>query len=307
MPPRAGGSLDPGGPVAAEIAELWWILLCLGAGVFVLFMFVLIRGLLRRESEGVSDRSGLFLVVGGVIMPTILVAVVFAVTLIAMRAIPSSATSDPIVVEVTGHQWWWEISYPDLGIRTANELHIPVGREIELRLTSADVVHSFWVPALAGKLDLLPDRVNTLILQADLPGNYTGMCAEFCGLQHANMAIEAVAERQDSFERWVAQQGSAAAEPVAEMAVEGAEVFLSAGCADCHTIRGTPASGDRGPDLTHLASRGTLGSGVLDNNPESLRDWISDPQAHKEGIAMEDVGLTPNDLDALVAYLGTLE
>lgn len=306
MPFVARGSLDPGGPIAAEIADLWWVLFALGVAVFVLFALVLIRGL-ARSGDGERDRSGRFIIGGGVVLSAVVVTIVLAVTLLAMRAIPSRATSDPIVVEITGHQWWWEVVYPDLGIRTANELHIPVGREIELRLTSADVVHSFWIPSLAGKLDLLPDRVNTMILQADAPGNYGGMCAEFCGLQHANMAITALAESEESFERWGTRQTLAAPEPTSERAENGLETFLSAGCADCHTIRGTEASGDEAPDLTHVASRGTLGAGVLPNTPRNLADWIANPQVHKPGIAMEDLELEAADLEALIGYLETLE
>ncbi|REK11852.1 MAG: cytochrome c oxidase subunit II [Actinobacteria bacterium] len=303
----SAGSFDPRGPVASEIADLWWLMLALGTAVFALFLYLLIRGLMRSDDKEAETGSRWFLLGGGVVLPAVIVTVVFAFTIAAMRAIPTEASSDPIVIEITGHQWWWEIEYPDLGIRTANEFQIPLGREVELRLTSADVIHSFWLPSLGGKLDLLPDYTNTLILQADEPGDYGGMCAEFCGLQHANMAISARATTPDSFNQWVSGQQAPAVAPSDELTEQGLKVFLSRECADCHSIRGTPASGDEGPDLTHLASRYTLGAGVLDNNTENLADWISSPQDHKPGIDMEDVELTEAELEALVAYLETLE
>ena len=209
---RQGGSLDPQGPVAKVMADLWWLMLGLGVVVFTVFAVLLAVGLFRRRSTEPkagpqqSNRFGRWIVVGGVVMPLIVLLVVFAATVQAMRVVPNSAPPEALVVEVIGHQWWWEVRYPEEGITTTNELHIPVGRPVAFRLTSADVIHSFWVPALGGKMDLLPDGVNTLVLQADEPGEHLSQCAEFCGLEHANMRLTVVAEPAERFATWVADQ-----------------------------------------------------------------------------------------------------
>jgi cytochrome c oxidase subunit 2 len=209
--PLADGSLDPQGPVAEAIAELWWLLLGLGVAVFVAFGVLLVVGLFRRapaaEQESgrqTPSRLGRWIVGGGVALPLVVLVVVFGATVQAMRVIPNRAPSDALVVEVVGRQWSWEVRYPAHGITTTNELHVPVGRPVALRLTSADVIHSFWVPSLAGKMDLLPDHVNTLVLQADEPGEHLSHCAEFCGLRHANHRLVVVAEPAERFAAWVA-------------------------------------------------------------------------------------------------------
>lgn len=204
------GSFDPQGPVAAAMAELWWLMLALGAAVFVIFAVLLGVGLFRRRAAGEQPdgpsraRFGRWLVVGGVVVPLFIILVVFVATIRAMRWVPTNAPPDAMVVEVTGHQWRWEVHYPQQGISSTNELHLPVGRPVALRLTSADVIHSFWVPQLGGKMDLLPDGVNTLVLQADEPGTHRSQCAEFCGLRHADMKLTVVAEPAEQFESWVA-------------------------------------------------------------------------------------------------------
>jgi cytochrome c oxidase subunit 2 len=208
-----GGALDPQGPVSEAMADLFWLMLGLGAVVFVVVVVVLALGLFRRgrESEPQVDRQrpdrfGRWFVVGGVVAPLVILLVVFGATVNAMRFIPTTAPPEALVIEVVGHQFWWEVRYPDAGITTTNELHIPVGRRINLQLTSADVIHSFWVPELAGKLDLLPDRTNTLILQADEPGEHVSRCAEYCGLEHTKMLLTVVAEPEEQFASWVADR-----------------------------------------------------------------------------------------------------
>jgi cytochrome c oxidase subunit 2 len=208
-----GGALDPQGPVSAAMADLFWLMLGLGAVVFVVVVVVLALGLFRRgrESEPQVDRQrpdrfGRWFVVGGVVAPLVILLVVFGATVNAMRFVPTTAPPEALVIEVVGHQFWWEVRYPDAGITTTNELHIPVGRRINLQLTSADVIHSFWVPELAGKLDLLPDRTNTLILQADEPGEHVSRCAEYCGLEHTKMLLTVVAEPEEQFASWVADR-----------------------------------------------------------------------------------------------------
>jgi cytochrome c oxidase subunit II len=208
-----GGALDPQGPVSEVMAELWWLMLGLGGAVFVAVVAVLALGLFRRRPAAGQEtgnrrpnRFGRWFVVGGVVAPMVLLLVVFGATVRAVRSIPTSAPSDALVIEVVGHQFWWEVRYPDQGITLRDELHLPVGRPVSLQLSSADVIHSFWVPALAGKLDLLPDHPNTLVLEADQPGVHRSRCAEFCGLEHTRMVLTVVAEPEDRFAAWLAER-----------------------------------------------------------------------------------------------------
>jgi cytochrome c oxidase subunit II len=209
MTPLVDGSLDPQGPAAEVMAELWWLLLGLGVAVFAVFAVLLGLALFRRRKPPEAEtpppgRFGRLLVGWGVAGPLLILVVVFGATLAAMRALPDRAPSGALEVEIVGHMFWWEVRYPDEGITVRDELHLPVGRPVELRLTSADVIHSFWVPELGGKLDLLPDHVNTMVLQADEPGRHLSICAEFCGLRHADMRMTVVAEPADRFDAWVA-------------------------------------------------------------------------------------------------------
>jgi cytochrome c oxidase subunit II len=206
------GALDPQGPVSQAMADLWWLMLGLGVLVFAVFAVLLAVGLFRRRAttEPQPDSGphafGRWFVVGGVVVPMIILVIVFVATVLAMRSVPTTAPPEALVVEIVGHQYWWEVRYPEEGITVRDELHIPVGRQVALRLTSADVIHSFWVPALGGKMDLLPDRTNTLVLQADQPGEHRSRCAEFCGLDHATMVLTVVAEPQDRYAAWVAER-----------------------------------------------------------------------------------------------------
>jgi cytochrome c oxidase subunit II len=206
------GVLDPQGPVSEAIAGLWWLMLGLSAIVFVAVVVVLAMGLFRRrpaaDQETGRERPkqfGRWFVVGGVVAPLLILTIVFGATVRALRLLPT-ASPEALVIEVVGHQFWWEVRYPDEGITLSNELHLPVGRPVNLRLSSADVIHSFWVPALAGKIDLLPDHPNTLVLEADQPGVHRSRCAEFCGLQHTKMVLTVVAEPEDRFDAWVAER-----------------------------------------------------------------------------------------------------
>jgi cytochrome c oxidase subunit 2 len=204
------GSLDPRGPSAESIADLWWLMLALGVAVFVLFAAVLVRSLFRRPGNGrpedVERRGGRWILAGGVFMPLIVLIVVFSATVAAMRALPHEPPPEALVVEVVGHQWWFEVSYPEAGVTVVDELHLPVGRPVALHLSSADVIHSFWVPELGGKLDMLPDDTNVLVLQADEPGEWSSQCAEFCGLEHATMRVHVVAESPEAFAQWMERQ-----------------------------------------------------------------------------------------------------
>lgn len=308
------GALDPQGPVASEIAELWWLMLGLGVLAFVIFAVALVVALLRRPAGAAADTSEPvpgsarnWIVMGGVALPVVLVIVVLGYTVNTMRILPNSGGEDALVVEVTGYQYWWSFEYPELGVVTANELHIPVDRPIELRIRSADVIHSFWVPTLAGKLDALPEDVNTLVLEADEPGDYLGACAEFCGLQHAKMYLIAVAQTPDEFDEWVAGQQEPAPEPETQEAQLGRDLFTEAGCAGCHTIQGTSATGVSGPDLTHIASRSTIASGWIPLTHENLVSWITNPHDEKKGVLMPAAELDAEQIEAVAAYLETLE
>lgn len=206
------GSLDPQGPVAAAMADLWWLMLGLGVAVFAVFAVLLAVALVRRPTDEstAGARVDRWILGWGVIGPAVVIIVVFAATVWAMRVMSTTAPPDALVVEVVGNQWFYEISYPELGVTATDELHIPTGRQIAFQLTSADVIHSFWVPELAGKTDMLPDGVNTLVLQADEPGEHVSRCAEFCGLHHTAMQLRVVAEPPEQFEAWVAEQQTAA-------------------------------------------------------------------------------------------------
>ncbi len=304
----AAGSLDPQGPVAEAIADLWWLMLALGTAVFVVFAALLAAALVRRWKPDDDDDAHRVLVRrwivgGGVAMPFVVIAVVFVATLQSMRGVPTNPGADALHVEIVGHQFWYEIRYPDEGVVTANELHLPVGRQVALSLTSADVIHSFWVPPLAGKLDMMPARTNTLVLQADEPGEHRSKCAEFCGLQHARMGLIVVAEPPDDFAAWVDEHRRDAG-PSTEEQRRGRDVLAGAGCARCHVGPGTGAPATAGPDLRGLADRRTLGAATLENTRENAVRWITDPQAIKRGVSMPPSDLTDEELDALLAYLG---
>ena len=307
-------ALDPEGPVAESAADLWWLMLALGVAVFVVFAVFLAVGLFRKRPGDAPEagpqppeRFVPWLVGGGVALPLVVIAIVFAATVHAMRDVPTAAPPGALVVEIVGHQWWWEVRYPAEGVITANEMHIPVGRSVALQLTSADVIHSFWVPALGGKLDLLPDKTNTLVLEADVPGRHLNRCAEFCGLQHTLMGMDVVAEPPEAFASWVAAQRPPAAAPTASDAQRGRDVFLGAGgCAACHAVRGTTATATAGPDLTHVAGRASLGAAAVPNTSDQRARWISDPHTIKRGVAMPATELSREELDAVLAYVGGL-
>ena len=297
-------SLDPQGPVASDIADLFWLLLGLGALVYTLFVVLLVRGLGRRQETRPLTKRRLLLG-GGVILPLVVIAVVFTATIGTLGSMPRAGDRSRLVVEITGHQWWWDVGYPGSGVHTANEMYIPEDEEIELRLLAADVVHSFWIPSLGGKTDLLPDKTTSLVIEAAEPGIYRGVCAEFCGLQHAKMGFTVIAVTGDEFARWLDRQTQPPPEPTEEATI-GRNVFIESGCGECHSIEGI-SNGTSAPDLTHLASRLTLGAGTLPNSTDHLRDWVSRPQDFKEGVDMENAELSVEDLRALVVYLDSLE
>jgi cytochrome c oxidase subunit 2 len=263
---------------------------------------------LRPESD---DRGALkWILGGGVIFPSIVLLGLFVYVMVVLAEVDRPAPEGALTVEVIGKQFWWEVHYYDASgrhlLETANEIHIPVGEEIRFRLRSTDVIHSFWVPRLAGKLDHIPGRTNEFAISADSSGVYRGQCAEYCGLQHAKMAMLIIAQPADEFATWVAEQAADAA-PAADSAVaRGREVFVSSACAACHAVRGTPASGDLGPDLTHVASRRTLAALAIPNTRGHMGGWLANPQAIKPGVHMPAVPLSRNDYLAVLDYMMSL-
>lgn len=302
-------ALAPAGFGARRVAGLWWLLFGISAGVVVVVTVLLLWALARRRGPDVKVRTGQgnrLVVVLGVAVPAAILTLVYAVGLRDLEALSDPKDPGELVVEVTGHQWWWEVRYPENGAVTANEIHVPVGRTVHLRLRTADVNHSFWVPQLAPKTDLVAGRVNDMWVRAERPGAYRGQCAEYCGTQHARMAFEVVAQRPEEFASWLAGQARPAPPPADARAAAGRKVLESSSCASCHTVRGTSAAGRVGPDLTHLAGRRYLGAGTVPNTPGWLGGWISDSQTVKPGNLMPPQPLGPVELRALIAYLETL-
>ncbi len=313
MPAIIQSALHPAGPQAAHIGWLWWLMFWTCTGVYVtvlIAVFLAVRRGSSRDSARPQPRQ-LVRWVGGATGVTVAILLgLLVAAVVTGRAIGSLSAQDALTVEITGYQWWWSVEYdhpdPSLRITTANELHLPVGRPVRIVLKSNDVIHSFWVPNLHGKVDLIPGRRNEMWLQADTPGVYRGQCAEYCGLQHAHMAFTVVAEPSDAFERWVVGQRQLAAPPADAVQQKGLEIVERGPCAMCHTVRGTRAGGRFGPDLTHFATRSTIAAGTVANTPGYLAGWIADPQHLKPGSKMPSTGLSAEDLQAVVAYLGTL-
>lgn len=303
--------LAPVSPKGRAEAELFWFILLITAGVFVLVEMLLLYAIFRfraRDPQAIPPQihGNNALEISWTTATAVGLAVIFAMTWRTMAA-TSQPPADALPVKVIGHQWWWEFQYPTLGITTANELVIPAGRPIRATVTSADVIHSFWVPQLGGKMDAIPGRENVLWLQSDVEGTYYGQCAELCGVSHANMRLRVHIVSEAEFQRWVEAQRAPAAQPTEPLAQQGYQVFMSKACVGCHTIDGTPAQGKVGPNLTHVGSRTTIAAGLLENTPEDLARWLDNPPAIKPGSLMPRLGLTPDEIQALVAYLSSLK
>jgi len=302
--------------------DLIWLFTIVCSVVWVLVMLVLAAALLRRRSraeiavpplETDPTREQRFTqIVAGAVTATVLVIAGLTITsYLAGRSIAAMTGTEELTVRLTGRQWWWEVRYedpqPSRTFSTANEIHVPIGVPVKVKLDSNDVIHSLWVPSLAGKRDLIPGRPSEITLVADRPGIYRGQCAEFCGYQHAHMAIAIVAESREAFDAWREAQLADAAQPADAMERRGRDVFLSRGCVLCHTIRGTPAGGKVGPDLTHVAGRHSIAAGTLPMTIAALSGWIADPQTIKPGTKMPRVELGAGDLNAVAAYVGSLK
>jgi cytochrome c oxidase subunit 2 len=333
-------TLNPQGPAAEQIALAWWIMLGLATAVWLFVMGYLAWALARRRAplpeldlrddmpprdveateRALPGSPTHWIVGGGIVLPVAVIVILLTLTLITLRGLPGDAPGpeqQPVaalqqpapgrVIEVIGRQWWWEVRYTNPDFETANEIHLPVGQPVTIRVTSIDVIHSFWIPELHGKIDAIPDRVNTIVLQADRPGEFRGECAEFCGIQHARMHLMAVAQPPAEFEAWLARESQDASVPSDAAEIEGQQVFLGSACVYCHTVRGTNATGDLGPDLTHLGSRLTLAAGTVPNTRGHLGGWIIDPQNLKPGNKMPPTSLSAEELQAILVYLESLE
>jgi cytochrome c oxidase subunit II len=298
-------ALAPAGEEAAELARQFWVMIAGGAVVWGVMIGAAVYGVLANPGEHTERRANAFIIGGGIVFPTVGLATLLAFTL---RALPGVPDEDPALrVHVHGEQFWWRVVYERGGERvtSANEIHLPAGEPVEFVLTSADVIHSFWMPTIGGKMDMIPGRTNRLVLTPTEPGVYRGQCAEFCGESHALMAFAVEVHTPEAFDQWLA----AATAPAEADAVEaGRELFLASGCGACHVVRGLVELGSVGPDLTHFGSRRTLGAGIAPNTPETVARWITDPEAMKPGVEMPAFGMLPDDeIAAIAAFLGSLE
>lgn len=302
--------LDPAGETAGRLTDLWWLLFVLGTGTWIVVMVVLVRAVVGSRS--VSDRpprgSGRGLVVaGGIVLPVLVLVPLLLVVFRTADALSPRPTAGDVRIQVVGQQYWWEVRYTGTGATDANEVHVPVGRPIVLELSSLDVIHSFWVPNVAGKVDLIPGQTTHLRFEVSEPGVYRGVCAEFCGIQHARMRIVLIVHPPEEYEEVVARLATDAEAPRRALAARGHQVFREVGCGSCHAVRGTDSAGGTAPDLTHLAARRTIGAGTYPNSRGNLAGWIVDSQGMKPGNAMPPQPLDPDQLEALLAYLEGLE
>jgi cytochrome c oxidase subunit 2 len=310
-------SLRPAGPIAREIDGLWDLVFIIAVVVFVLVEGLLVIALFKfRERKGDTEapsqvHGNTRLEIAWTIAPAVLLAVLAVPTVLTIFSL-ASERPNALRVDVTGQQWWWQYEYPEEKVVTANELHIPTGRPIRLALHSKDIIHSFWVPRLGGKQDVVPGRINHVTIQADRPGEYAGTCTEYCGLSHANMRLKVFAHDPDDFDSWIEDQLEDAVRPEGGLAARGERIFQQQQCVTCHAIRfdGSKAEGTTGPDLTHFASHTSFAGAIFERTDENLAEWLRDAPARKPGSKMPagvaTMGLTEDDIEALVAYLQSL-
>ena len=314
------GMLDGAAPQSSKIEWLYWVIFWISVVVFVLVIagfarggaktYVSSREMLPLVVNPEGDRRAVWAVGSAVVITVVILFVMLFLSVLTGKSMEGMTAKNPVTISVTGHQWWWEVKYPNpqsnLIITTANEIHVPVGRPVVVLTHSADVIHSFWVPNITGKRDLLPGYTSAFWFKVDKPGVYRGQCAEFCGLQHAHMGLEVIAEPEDKFEAWEQQQVQPANDPTNAEEKRGQQVFLTHACVLCHTISGTNAASQFGPDLTHIGSRNMIAAETLRNTPGNLAGWISDPQRIKPGNKMAPNPMAPDDLEALITYLKSL-
>lgn len=303
-------TLAPAGEAAERIAQLFWWMVSIAAVIWLIVAGLCLYAI-RINPQPHNRRLALLIIGGGVLVPTVVLGVLLAFGLSLLPDLVAPAPEGSLHIEVTGEQWWWRVRYetPDSEwVELANEIHLPVGEPVEFSLKSADVVHAFWIPALGGKVDMIPGRVNRLRLDPTRKGLFRGVCAEYCGGSHSLMAFDVVVEDREDFERWLAHQQQDAKAPSDSQARQGRDMFFSSGCAACHTIRGTNADGAIGPDLTHVGGRKSLAAGTLPNHLEQFHRWLAHPDEVKPEVPMPRFSMLPeDDLKALAAYLEGLE
>ena len=301
--------LKPGGSAAEDIkqlaVEIFAILSVVLLTVWALLAIVIIRGRRRPEAMASQTEGNWVIEVIWTLIPAVIIVILFALTIRTTRelTLPEHGADFAAI----GHQWWWEFDFEREGFKTANEVHVPVGRPVSIDIASSDVIHSFWVPQMGGKVDMIPGRINHQRFLPVKEGTYLGECAEFCGAQHGKMRFLFVVESPEEFSAWVADQRRPAAEPTTPAAIAGAEVAATVGCSGCHTIRGTSLGGTVGPDLTHFGSRSGIAAFTLPNTPANLKEWLTDPQAVKPESHMPRIPLPGAQIDELVAYLEGLK
>jgi cytochrome c oxidase subunit 2 len=314
------GYLDAAGRRAATVLPLTWAVIIISVLVCIIIGALLWRAVLGARARGGAAETravpverggnGLRWIGIGLLISAVPLLITLVWTMVALASVSGPPANTALTLDVTPHQWWWEVQYeaasPDQRFTTANEIHIPVGVPVLVKLHGADVIHSFWVPKLTGKTDAIPGQVNQSWIQADKPGRYEGTCQEFCGFQHAHMALEVVAQPADEFARWRAHQLQPASEPQSDAQTRGLQL-VEYRCGLCHRVRGTTAGAFSAPDLTHLMSRRTIAAGALPNNPGSLVGWIQDPQGVKPGALMPNQYLSSKQLNDVLAYLETLQ
>jgi cytochrome c oxidase subunit II len=312
-------ALQPFGLHAQHIDTVWrtmlWVCGCMYLLVIAFLIFAIWRhrrgNSIERQPDSPQERRMSIALGGWIALMTIGLFGLALTSFLTDRALVRAADTPQVTLKITAHQWWWEIEYtdpePSRRVRTANEIHLPAGESVHLELTSDDVIHSFWVPNLHGKRDMIPGRPAQFRLQPLRAGIYRGQCAEFCGLQHAHMALDIVVESRRDFDAWYERQLATPPPASESQATRGQEVFMASACNLCHAIAGTDASASFGPDLSHFASRRSIAAGTLPNDPGNLRRWLENPQRVKPGNRMPVVSLGREDIDALVAYLGTLQ
>ena len=312
---------DPAATPAHSAFGLSMLVLSVTLIIFLIVASLLLYVLIRyRERPSGSEREPAQVYgsnqieLSWTVIPILIVVMLFlSTTRVILETEAAPKPSDALDVTVIGHQFWWEYRYPKLGVVTANELHVPISDPAKptptyLSMSSADTDHSFWVPRLAGKMDLIPNRLNTMWIDPEQAGLYLGQCAQYCGTQHAKMLLRVYAQSPEEFAAWIKQQQKPAAQDLSgdSAAAEGQTVFMHSACINCHAVAGTVATGRFGPDLTHLASRDTIASGPVQNTPENLRKWIADPNSMKPGVLMPSMHMNDHDLDVITAYLTTL-
>jgi cytochrome c oxidase subunit 2 len=298
----------PASPNALAVANLFWFIIIIAVVIFVgvvgalLYALTAFRQRPGREASQFHGNTRLEII--WTVVPVVILIVVFGFTVRTLLDI-RPPTGDPLDVTVVAHQWWWELDYASDGFSAANELHVPVGETVIVHLRSADVVHSFWVPALSPKIDAIPGQDRNLWFSAQQPGTFSGACSEFCGVEHTWMFVRVVAQTPAEYAAWVKGQQQPAPTPTG-LALQGQQIYKSQTCGSCHAIAGTSSNGQVGPNLTHVASRATIGGGVLENTPENMRRWLANPQAYKPGSFMPNYNLSADQLQALTAYIETL-